>query len=295
MRYLVTGGAGFIGSTLVDKLISDGHEVVVLDSLSTGSIRNLPEGVPFFHEPYKHSLRLVSKVDGIFHFGAPSSIPPYRQDKTLVASVLNDFTLILEYAKTNDIKVVFASTSNIYSGNQLPWDEEMPIIPMDFYSESRYYWERLAQLFGVKSVGLRLFANYGIKEKYKGTWASVASQMIWAKQRRDEPFSVYGDGSQTRDYIYVDDTARAFVLAMESDMRSGIFNVGSGISYTFNELASMIGMDVRYIDNPVSNYVEHTRANTEKTERDLGFKVEYSLERGLGCLLSYYQLEMNPR
>jgi len=204
---------------------------------------------------------------------------------------------VLEFCKKKNCKLVYASTSSIYNGNPVPWRENMPIYVTDYYTEARYYCERLAELYGklheVKSVGLRLFSIYGEREEKKGKYANVLTQMIWAKLK-GEKFVIYGDGSQTRDLVYVKDAIRAFILAMERDV-TGIFNVGSGKSYSFNEMARMVGVDVEYIENPIKNYVYHTLADTKKAERELGFKTRVSVKEGLKKCIEYYKKLFSDR
>jgi len=290
-RYLVTGGAGFIGSNLCEDLVKAGHQVSVIDNLTTGSIKNL-KGIKVGLEIGKIpniEYWTPDSLDGIFHLGMPSSIPPYKDNRQEnITSVVSEFLYLLDFCKDSGCKIVFASTSNVYSGNRLPWIEGMQIEPKDFYADTRYFLERVAeiyhQFYGVKYVALRLFANYGPRETYKKTWASVISQMIWAKNA-DKTFKVYGDGNQERDYIFVKDTVRAFRLAMLNNVTSGSFNVGTGISTSFNRLIDIIRPKVEYVNNPVTNYVYSTRANTQLTEASLHFKPEVSLEEGIKCLI----------
>ncbi|MEM2351580.1 MAG: NAD-dependent epimerase/dehydratase family protein, partial [Thermoproteota archaeon] len=219
MRAIVTGGCGFIGSNLVERLVNDGWDVKVFDNLSTGSLENIKGlDVEYYAYGYEHMEGLVPYADVIFHLGMPSSSPMYKSDPFLVGKTINDAIIIFEYARKKKCKVVYASTSSIYNGNPLPYREGMPIYITDYYTECRYAIERLAKLYndlyGVKSVGLRLFSVYGPKEKYKGKYANIVSQFLWSIMR-DEPPIIYGDGSQTRDFIYVSDVANAFILAYE--------------------------------------------------------------------------------
>lgn len=295
MRVLVTGGCGFIGSNLVERLLEEGYGVTVFDDLSTGNLKNI-EGldVKFFNEPYEKIPLLVRDVDVIFHLGIPSSSPMYKEKPHLVGKAINEAITILEYAKESRCKVVYASTSSLYNGNPTPYREDMPIYVTDYYTECRYAIERLAKLynslFGVKSVGLRLFSVYGPKEEYKGKYANIVSQFLWLMQRDESPI-IFGDGSQTRDFIYVKDVVRAFMLAAEGEFDCEIFNVGTGVAYSFNEVVDLInrllGKSVKpiYRPNPIKNYVYHTLADTTKAERVLGFKAEVSLEEGIKNLI----------
>ena len=296
MNVIVTGGCGFIGSNLVERLLEEGYRVIVFDNLSTGNLKNI-EGldVKFFNEPYEKIPLLTRDIDVIFHLGIPSSSPMYKRDPYLVGKAINEAITILEYARKNKCKIVYASTSSLYNGNPTPYREDMPIYVTDYYTECRYAIERLAKLynslFNVKSVGLRLFSVYGPKEKYKGEYANIVSQFLWLIQQ-DEPPIIFGDGSQTRDFIYVKDVVEAFILAAEKEFDCEIFNVGTGVAYSFNEVVDLInkllGKNVKpiYKPNPIKNYVYHTLADTTKAEKVLGFKAKVSLEEGIKSLIS---------
>jgi UDP-glucose 4-epimerase len=289
-KYLVTGGAGFIGSNLVERLLQDGQEVAVIDDLSTGSRGNVPPKVPIFTSSYKVSLRAFEKGElcGVFHLGAPSNSLLYRENRNFVASAINDFIDVLEFVRDMKLRLVYVSSSSLYNGNPTPWKEDMLIIPKDFYTETRYSWERLAKVYrdfyGVESVGLRLFSVYGPKEESKGIYANLFTQLLWAKER-GEVFDVYGDGCQERDTVYVADVVEAFILAMNSNIRYDIFNIGTGKNYTINQMASMLRAKIRYIVCPLPNYVQATLADTTKAEKMLRFTAKVSLDEGLSLLL----------
>ena len=295
MVVVVTGGCGFIGSNLVESLVKEGYSVVVFDSLHTGSLKNI-EGldVEFFNEPYSKLPELVPEAEVVFHLGIPSSSPMYKRNPELVGEAVNDAVRILEYAKAVGCKVVYASSSSIYNGNEVPYREDMPIYVKDFYTECRYAIERLARLynvlFGVKSVGLRFFSIYGPKEEHKKQYANIVSQFLWAMQK-DEPPIIFGDGTQTRDFTHVYDVVEALILAWKKEFECEIFNVGTGVAHSFNEVIDLInkllGKHIKpiYRPNPIKNYVYHTLADTTKAERMLGFKAKISLEEGLRSLI----------
>ena len=300
MRAVVTGGAGFIGSNLTAKLLKDGAEVVVIDNFMTGSrevVNLLRERGATLLEGTSSSIRELTPVDAVFHLGIPSSSPMYRENPSLLSLVIEDAIAIFEYAKESGTKIIYASTSSIYNGNEPPFTEDMPVFPTDFYTEGRYWIERLAKVYyelhGVESVGLRLFSVYGPNERPKGSFANVASQMVWAALE-GRPFVIYGDGRQTRDFIYVTDVVEAFLLAWERSGGCEVYNVGTGRETSFNELAELIrklGLDLKleYRENPIKNYVYRTLADTKKAERDLGFKYEVELEEGLRKIIEAYK------
>ena len=279
-KYLVTGGAGFIGSNLVERLLKDGHEAIVIDNLSTGSIKNVPSGVPLFTGPYNTTLPRLPKIDGVFHLGAPSTTKFYRENKNLVAEATSDFIDILNFCNAK-LRLVYVSSSSIYNGNPTPWVEDMQLIPSDFYAEARICWERLAQVYHLhyrtQSIGLRPFSVYGPKEEHKGTFANLVTQLKWAKEK-GETFEVYGDGSQSRDLIHVSDVVEAFILSMNSSIEQAVFNVGTGKSFTLNEIAEFIGTRIKYVPNPLTGYVQDTLADTTKAEILLHFKAKTMLK-----------------
>ena len=305
MRVLVTGGAGFIGSNTVRLLVDKGFKVYVVDTLQTGSKANLADvldRVKFIQVSASEVLSTAPRgVDAILHLGIPSSSPMYRQYPFYTSIAVKDAIAVYEYARRHGAKVVIASTSSIYNRLPLPWREDMHPIPTDFYTEARLAIERIgkvySELHGVKVVALRYFSVYGPREEYKGRYANVLTQMIWAGLRK-EPFVVYGDGSQTRDFVFVGDVAEANLRAVEflesNESRFEVFNVGSGIAYSFNEVADLLrgmGLDLelRYVETPIKNYILHTLADTRKAEKLLKWRAKTSLKDGTRKTLEYYK------
>jgi len=287
---IVTGGAGFIGSNLVRELVKNKNRVIVVDNLSTGSRENL-KGVDvlFANIPCSRieeiALYRVSKPNIIFHLGIPSSSPLYRSNRRLVSSAINDFIKIMELARMSNARVVYASSSSIYRGCKKPYREDMIPRPFDFYTEARLSMERLAsvyyQLYGITSIGLRLFSVYGPYELAKGRFANVITQMLL-----NEEFTIYGDGSQTRDFTYITDVVRAFILASEIDLEGAlILNVGTGRETSFREIAEIIQkikpLRVKYSPNPIKNYVQETLADISLIKKTLDWKPEIRLENGV--------------
>lgn len=296
MSILVTGGAGFIGSHLVEALLADGEVVVVLDNMHTGNPDNL--------EGLQGSLKLIqarcNDIAGmdlnpqrIYHLGIPSSSPMYKADPYLVGEALNGFISVLELARRSQARLVYASSSSLYSGLTPPHREDMTIQVTDYYTEARLAMERMAELYhklyGVKSAGMRFFSVYGPREESKKQYANMVSQFLWQMRRGEEPV-IFGDGEQTRDFVYVQDVVAALRLAMQSDHHC-ILNVGSGRSHSFNEVIEMINVQLmvnikpKYIENPIKNYVRDTLAYTSKCKEMLGFKAKISLEEGIRRLL----------
>jgi UDP-glucose 4-epimerase len=299
MRFVVTGGAGFIGSNLVERLIKEGNEVIVIDNLHTGSLYNLKDlNIKFIKGDAGEIDKIIDPIDGIFHLGIPSSSPMYKKKREFICKAIEDWIKILEFATKNKVRIVLASTSSIYNGNPVPWKEDMQIIPTDFYTEVRYSMERIAKvyndLYGTRVVALRLFSVYGEKEEFKGEYANLVTQFILAALK-GETIKVFGDGTQTRDFIYVQDVVEAFIRAMNSNIDFDIFNVGRGKSYSLNEVIAMVSrildveVRVKYVENPIKNYVWHTLADTTKAEERLGFKAKVDLEEGIRKIIPYYK------
>ncbi len=300
-KYLITGGAGFIGSNLVKQLVENNEEVLVVDDLSTGILDNLKEArdkIEFVRASSGDCLQLgqVRDLKGIFHLGMPSSSPLYKENHCLVGKAINDFIAILDLAKRENCKLVFASSSSLYNGNPVPFKEDMPVLVKDFYSEARYSMERLAWLYHdlwqTEFVGLRFLSVYGQGEQSKKQLANMVSQIIWWIQDDKQPI-LYGNGEQTRDFVYIEDAVRALLLAMDSKVEANIFNVGSGKSFTLNQVVkiinSILGKNIatQYQENPIKNYVDLHLADTQKAKEVLGFQTQYSLAQGIQKLVEY--------
>jgi len=300
MRTLVTGGAGFIGSHLVDALLKEGHEVVVVDNFHTGSADNLRH--------IQNDIRLIrgdvadlrcyleGPLDCILHLGMPSSSPMYVANPLLLGEVVRGAVQVFWTAVTHDVRrVVYASSSSMYSGLPLPYREDMTPPVNDLYTEGRISLERLAQFFylthGVSSVGLRMFSVYGDREEAKGQYGNLVSQFLAAMQKGDSPV-LYGDGTQTRDFTFVEDVVEAWMAALRHPQCACcVCNVGTGVSHSLNELVELLndalGSDLlsRYVGNPLQNYVERTRADTSLAEKMLGFRAKVGLAEGIQRLL----------
>ncbi|MFH0884920.1 MAG: NAD-dependent epimerase/dehydratase family protein [Candidatus Micrarchaeota archaeon] len=299
MKILVTGAMGFIGSNISERLVRDGHEVICLDNLHTGVESNLSAikgKVKVIKKSAGEIQVLGEKFDAIIHDGIYSSSPMYKENPHLTAKVLDEWISVLEFVRKNPCKLVYASSSSLYNGNAPPHHESMDIKTTDFYTEGRFSMERIARLYsdfyGVKSIGLRYFSVYGKNERAKGRYANLVTQFLWDMKAGKAPI-ILGDGSQTRDFIYVDDVVEANILALKFD-GTDVFNVGTGRSVSLNDVVAMLNSKLKtsikpeYRPNTIKNYVAHTQADTTKAATGLGFRAKTELEQGVDLLIRHY-------
>lgn len=293
-KVLVTGGAGFIGSNLVEALVERGDEVTVLDNFDTGDEENLSEvmgEISLIQAPCADIPELdLGDLDHIFHIGIPSSSPMYRENPLLVGSAINEFIKIMELGLRTGAKVVYASSSSMYGRCDPPHKEDMKVEAFDFYTEARLAMERLAKVYNelhdVSSIGLRFFSVYGPHEKAKGGYANIISQFYW-KMKEGETPEIYGDGSQTRDFTHVSDVVQACLKASQSDLDYETINVGTGRETSFNEIIDLLNeklgksIEPSYVANPIDNYVYRTQADLTKARKLLNYKPTVKLEDGV--------------
>ncbi len=300
MRVLVTGGAGFIGSNLANTLSADGHEVVVLDDLSLGVPSNLVNAVELV-DGSVCDAGTVSKsmrgVESVFHLAAKSSLTMIIDDPVLGEEVnVGGFLRVLEAAREEGVeRVVYASTSSIYSGIEPPHSEDMDVTPRTLYEQNLFAREQIASIYtatrDIEAVGMRFFSVYGSNEWHKKKYANLVSQFIWSMLSDERPV-IYGDGSQTRDFVHVSDVCRALILASRSEgAAGGVFNVCTGKSYSLNQLVNIINDEIdasiepRYVENPLKMYVDHTLGDPRKAREGLGFESTISLREGVSMVV----------
>lgn len=313
MNILVTGGAGFIGSHVVEELVKKGHKVVALDNLYLGTPENLkeimevyPDRITFVKGDVRDAeliFKIVKEheIEAISHQAAVSSAPMFVPDpREGVEANIQGFLNILEAARRFDIKkVVYASTSSIYNILPPPHREDMHVQPRTFYEYSLWMREHAAKIYydlhGIETIGLRYFSIYGPREQHKGKYANIVSQFLWKMMKGEAPV-IFGNGTQTRDFTYVKDVAEANIIAIEKKGLGGeVFNIGTGKETTFNEIVQLLNkilgtnIQPQYVPNPIKNYVYRTQADTTKAEKQLGFKAKTTLETGIKIITEYYK------
>jgi UDP-glucose 4-epimerase len=303
-RVLVTGGAGFIGSHLVDRLASSRLDVVVLDNLFSGSLKNIEahsgiEGFSFVNgdvRDFDVLKPLVVDADCVVHLAAVTSVPLSLKDPSLAHEVNATGTLnLLRACLEGDVeRFVFASSCAVYGEPRyIPIDEEHPTSPIAPYAASKlaaeHYLQAFHEAYGLRTVVLRLFNVYGSRQGLNGEGGVVAK--FFESLRCRLPLPIYGDGTQTRDFVYVDDVVDAFILALKSANAVGeVFNIGSGTSTSVSGLAEKLldlaGSNLGVVnEKPRLGDIKHSLANIEKAKKMQGYAPKTPLQEGLGSLL----------
>ena len=283
--YLVVGGAGFIGSNLVDRLIADENEVRVIDNLSTGKEENINPKATF----WKRDITLLNDwlmfrdVDVVFHLAAkarvqPSIEDPVGFDRVNVGGTLNILHACVKY---NIKRFVYSSSSSVYGdAEKLPTTEESFLNPMSPYALQKLIGEQYCKLFtelyGLETICLRYFNVYGERQLLEGAYSLVMGK--FAQQRlNDEPMTIRGDGEQRRDFTYVGDVVEANILAAISPYPpETIFNIGNGDNRSVNQIANMIGGDRINVDSVIEP--RETLADNGLAEYLLGWSPTTKIE-----------------
>ena len=293
MRVIVTGGAGFIGSNLVDRLIDDGHEVSVIDNLSTGKDKNMNPKAKFYRKDITQMRRdsdftMFEGVDVVFHTAAMARVQPSIEDPISFNRVNVDGTLnLLKACVDYGVKrFVFSSSSSVYGNvDTFPTSENSPLNPISPYALQKLIGEQYCKLFsdiyGLETVCLRYFNVYGKRQLLEGAYTLVMGK--FAQQLlNNEPMTIRGDGEQRRDFTYVGDVVEANVLASTNtemytdDVRCRAFNIGNGDNRSVNQIADMLGGERVNVD-PVIEPKE-TLADNSKAREMLGWKTTMKIE-----------------
>lgn len=304
MNYLITGGAGFIGSHLVDRLLNDnneitvidGHspEITVIDNFSHGKYKNLPKDPRL--TVYDANIlgdieHLFRRIDIVFHLAALtrpqwSILHPYEVSNVNILGTLR----VLEYSRDHKIKrVVFVSTSDIYGDQELyPTPENVTPNPLNFYaltkSVGEQYCELFYKLYGLEYNIIRPFNAYGTRMPITGIWTSAIATFIDAL-KNNKIFQTFGTGEQRRDFIYIDDLIDQMINMSTSEAKCEAFNCGSGTNNSINEIRELIekimGKQMKFERLPAQFEKKQTLADISKAERLLGWKPKMDLYTGL--------------
>lgn len=302
MKTLVTGGCGFIGSHLAEMLLALGHDVVILDNLACGRKENIKtfeaHSKLAFHQVDicdRAAMRTYFQgIDWVFHLAGLADIVPSIEQpdsyfQTNVVGTLN----VLQCAKDAGVKrVVYAASSSSYGiPDTYPTPETSPIRPQYPYALTKYMGEELvlhwAQLYKLPAISLRLFNVYGPRSRTSGAYGAVFGVFL-AQKLKGKPYTVVGDGTQTRDFTYVTDVAEAFIAAARSDISNEAINVGSGNHYSVNQLVELLGGPVMYIPKRPGE-PDCTFADTNKIKQLLGWNPRVAFETGVKNMLDSIQ------
>lgn len=298
-KALVTGGAGFIGSHLVERLLKGGHDVIVLDNFSTGRLENLfaclsndrLELKKVDVSNFQKIKDYFKGVDWVFHLAALADIVPSIQNPLKYHKFNVEGTVsVLEAARRAGVKrFVYAASSSCYGIPEIyPMPETAEIRPQYPYALTKYIGEQYVlhwgKVYKLPVISLRLFNVYGLRSRTTGAYGAVFGVFL-AQKLAGKPFTVVGDGTQTRDFTFVTDVVEAFILAAKSKLRNEVFNVGSGNHYSVNKLIELLGGG-RVVHLPKRpGEPDCTFADISKIVRRLGWKPKVSFEKGVKFML----------
>jgi len=299
MKILVTGGAGFIGSHIVEYLVQRGNNVIVLDNLSNGKMQNMSkvsDDINFVNgdvRDYNLVEQLVKDVDGVFHEAALVSVPEsFKMQNEYFDVNVNGTENILKLAKEYGFKIVYASSSSVYGNpKSVPIKEDDDRNPLNPYAKTKLEDELLAEKYsemGVHVIGLRYFNIFGRRQSKE--YAGVIKLFLEKIQQNKAPI-INGDGSQTRDFVYVEDVVKANILAMDSNIKHKFLNVGSGFSISILDLANACieasGLSLKPVHGPqLPGDILDSKADLELIKKSLEWKPITKLEDWLVQVIS---------
>lgn len=285
MNSLVTGGCGFIGSHIVDKLVSLGHSVRVIDDKSAESNEEfyINEGAQYHHASitkYDEIVDLFTNADNVFHLAAESRIGPCidKPQNACLTNIMGTCNVLQASREKNVKKFIYSGTSSAYGlANTSPLKEDMPRDCLNPYSVTKTAAEDLVRMYftlwGLKTISFRYFNVYGERQPKSGQYAPVIG--IFLRQLKDgEALSIVGDGSQSRDFVHVQDVVNANILAMETENEESfgeVFNIGSGSNISVLDIAKLISENYKFLP-PRLGEAQHTLADISKAKEILKFE-----------------------
>jgi UDP-glucose 4-epimerase len=294
MKALVTGGCGFIGSHLSEMLLAEGHEVIIIDNLACGRVENLSsfrgdKNYNFYELDIRDRVAiepLFDGVDWVFHLAGLADIVPSIEhpDDYYTTNVTGTLNVLQSALKAGVKRVVYAASSSSYGiPDKFPTSEDSEINPQYPYALTKYMGEELvlhwSRIYKLPAISLRLFNVYGPRSRTTGAYGAVFGVFL-AQKLADKPYTVVGNGEQTRDFTYVTDVAAAFVTAAKSKVAGEAINVGSGNHYSVNYLVSLLGGPVVHIPKRPGE-PDCTFADIKKITQLLDWKSVVSLEEGV--------------
>jgi UDP-glucose 4-epimerase len=313
MKVLVTGGAGFIGSHVAERLLQAGHAVRVLDNFSSGRRENILgfadelEVVEGDIQSYERAHTAVQGCDVVIHEAALPSVPRSIQDPLTsnASNVIGTLNVLLAARDSGVRRVVYASSSSVYgAGKTLPKSEDLAVMPISPYAVAKLagegYCRSFWEVYGLETVALRYFNVYGVRQDPLSQYASVIPRFVDAMLAGDAPV-VYGDGSQTRDFTYVDDVVAGTLLAVEAEGVAGkVFNIAAGEEVSVNRLLDVlreiIGAGVEPRHEPGRRgEVARSHADVSAAARELAYRPSVPLREGLQMITDYYAARASQR
>jgi UDP-glucose 4-epimerase len=297
VRIIVTGAAGFIGSHLCERLVQEGHTVVGIDNLSVGRLKNLKslekEQNFFFHQADIQVLddivKLFKNADQVVHMAARADIVPSIEnpDDYFSSNVIGTYNVVRASQASKVQRFVYIASSSCYGiPKQYPTPESAEIDPQYPYALTKYLGEQIvmhwAKVYDLPAISFRFFNVYGPRARTSGTYGAVFGVFL-AQKLAQKPFTVVGDGNQTRDFTYVSDVIDAILIALNSK-NTGIYNVGSGNTYSVNYLVELLGGEKQFIPRRPGE-PDSTFAEIKKIKKELGWSPKTSLEDGVKEML----------
>ena len=298
MKVLVTGGAGFIGSNLVDKLVQKGQKVIVLDNFSTGQRSNLSrhnkKNVKIIKVDISGNKSLdkyFKNIDYVFHLAGLADIVPSIENpsKYFKSNVVGTFNVIQAAKKAKIRKFIYAASASCYGiPNKFPIKEDAKINPMYPYAFTKWQAEELimhwAKIYNFPAISFRFFNAYGPRSRTSGAYGAVFGIFL-AQKLANKPLTVVGNGNQTRDFIHVSDLVKAIIKAALSKKIGKIYNIGGGKEIRINKIVKLIGGKKIYIPKRPGE-PDRSLANISKIKQDLNWRPKIKIEEGVKDLLS---------